>query len=93
MAKELDTREVSESIAVVQRDYRTRTPRTGSDDRIRPGTDANEEITTADGCRAKADMLRATAGMLSDPMYRSRALKIADRWAALAAEYEAGDCG
>ena len=34
-------------------------------------------------------MLRAVAELLSDATYRNRALEIADRWSALAVEYDA----
>jgi hypothetical protein len=34
-------------------------------------------------------MLRAAAKLLSDATYRDRALRIADRWTAMAVEYDA----
>jgi hypothetical protein len=91
MAKELDTREVAEAIVAVQQDYRTPPPRKVDVGHSNPSPAEDDEITTAKGCRAKAASMRATAAMLSDPTYRARALKIAERWAALAAEYEASD--
>ena len=91
MAKELDTREVAEAIGAVQQDYRTPQPRKFDSGRSNPSPAMDDEITTAEGCRAKAASLRVTADMLSDPTYRARALKIADRWTKLAAEFEASD--
>jgi hypothetical protein len=93
MAKELDTREVAEAIVAVQQDYRTPPPRKIDVGRSNPGPAEDDEITTAKGCRAKATALRAIADIISDPTYRARALKIAERWTELAAEYEASDGG
>jgi hypothetical protein len=91
MAKELDTREVAEAILAVQQDYRTPPPRKVDGGQSNPSPAEDDEIATAEGCRAKATALRAVADILSDPTYRARALKIAERWTELAAEFEASN--
>ena len=88
MNQKPDVAELDEAMALVQPDNRAPLARS-TNDGSPPCPDNDEEITTAAGCRAKAAMLRAVAELLSDATYRNRALEIADRWSALAVEYDA----
>jgi hypothetical protein len=90
MNEEPDVSELNDAIGVVQTDNRASLPRsTHNGGGSQPRPDCDEEITTAAGCRSKAAMLRAAAKLLSDATYRDRALRIADRWTAMAVEYDA----
>jgi len=66
---------------------------TASLERDYPLPGSRNDSRQAEDCRAKEAQLRAVAELLADPTYRARALQMADRWAALAAEYEAESQG
>jgi hypothetical protein len=83
---EPDPRELPSAFAAAEEDSRRHLHDLTSQGRSTP--DCGEEIATSQDCMSKAESLRAVAKMLSDPIYRARTLEIADRWAAMAAEYE-----
>jgi hypothetical protein len=94
MTRDPGLTEVEKTGGGLRRRYQTALP--GSSNRSSGGPaesdvddGRNLDLETAEGCRAKAAALCAVAGQLSNPTYRARAFAMANKWAALADEYDA----